>query len=205
MQIQNLEAYLERIFMALNLVPQPGQSLNFTQTPILNNFITIDTGFSIDHIAFGDANVGKHKQVTIPKQSGATIPATSANEVMLYCHTTGGTPALYFKGPGKAAGDNGVDFTTANNVEVKGWVQMPGGTIFAWGADSGLGALSIDVTGLFPNQIFNVQLTPRGSSPAYDQFIQFVSYIQPNTIRIYTKHLSTGTGDIGYQWFATGY
>ena len=67
----------------LNNVPTPTQTLGQTNAPILSNFTTIDTGFSVDHITFGAAGVGFHKQVTFPDVT-ASVPSFLAGQMGLF-------------------------------------------------------------------------------------------------------------------------
>ncbi len=68
--------------MALNQVPNPTQTLGQTNLPIKQNFQTIDTGFSVDHVTFGAAGVGKHQKVTFPNTT--PVPAFVAPDIGLF-------------------------------------------------------------------------------------------------------------------------
>lgn len=68
----------------LNQVPQPAQTLQETQNPILVNFSDIDTAFSVNHVQINDGsgNQGKHNLVNFVVQS--SDPAIGGTEVGLY-------------------------------------------------------------------------------------------------------------------------
>jgi hypothetical protein len=63
-------------------VPQSGQTLGNTQSPIQTNFSIITTAQSVNHVTYDDADQGKHKFLQMPEQISA--PSTAANEGALY-------------------------------------------------------------------------------------------------------------------------
>lgn len=72
-------------------VPQSGQTLGTTQPLIQSNFSIITTAQSVNHVAYDDADQGKHKFLQMPEQGSA--PTTAANEGALYTKVDTGTPA----------------------------------------------------------------------------------------------------------------
>lgn len=66
----------------LNNVPLDDQNLQQTQSPILNNFITIDSVFEVDHQSYGTTDQGKHNKITLPAQSPA--PTFASTEIGIY-------------------------------------------------------------------------------------------------------------------------
>jgi hypothetical protein len=68
--------------MALNDVPQSGQTLGATQNPIRQNFLTLENSFIVDHVDYGAAGQGKHNKITFPVQGSA--PAFLAGEMGLF-------------------------------------------------------------------------------------------------------------------------
>ena len=119
--------------MALNLVPQPGQSLDPTQAPILSNFTNIDANFAVDHQPFATTNAGYHNQVTIPVQA-APGPAGVNGTIRLFSEnvtTSGGTfPNLFYTyglgtTPINMTGTDGTSYTT-----------LPSGIQIKWGSDT---------------------------------------------------------------------
>ena len=82
--------------MALNLVPNAGQNLAITRDPIRNNFNTIDTAFSVNHVSYGLAGQGKHNFVSMPVQ--AAPPVTAAAEMALFVQDDAfNVPQLYVR------------------------------------------------------------------------------------------------------------
>jgi len=65
-------------------IPQPNDSLDFSQGQLLSNNQGLDTVFGVDHYAFSDATVSKgmHNKVTTPLIVGAVHPTTATNPVI---------------------------------------------------------------------------------------------------------------------------
>lgn len=174
--------------MALNLIPQPGQTLLATRNPILQNWVTINAGFLQDHVEFGIAGAGKHKTLHLVNQTNApAAPVTVAGEVGLYSapgYPNNGAPALYFKTENSGAAVDGIDFTTSTNA-TRGWCRLPCGILLKWGSKSVTGnedtvgaavTETFDVAANIPPfvAIYNVMLTPgsptSGDNPSNIQF-----------------------------------
>lgn len=120
--------------MALNNVPTPTQTLGQTNLPILQNFQTIDTVFSVNHVAYGASGAGKHALVTFPNLAVPAAPA--ATEFNLYNATAvaaGSVPQIFlYRGGGSAFPlTQGFQNGTSN-----GWCYLPSGMKMAWGSGS---------------------------------------------------------------------
>lgn len=74
-------------------VPATGHSASQDYTPIRNNFVQIQTSFSVDHqpLASGGGIDGFHKQVTMP---AATAPGAQVNPQSVF-HTVQATGGLF--------------------------------------------------------------------------------------------------------------
>jgi len=95
-------------------IPQPGDRPSDSQTQILQNFQTLDTVFTVDHVAFSlGINPGKHKQVTFDTVHPAGAPA--GTESVLYTKNVGGVPELFWR----------------NSVAEKP-ISPGAGSLFAW-------------------------------------------------------------------------
>ena len=121
----------------LVLVPQSGQSLASTQSPILTNFTTIDTAFTVNHVPYSDpsGNQGMHNFIQFPVVSPA--PTTSASQVGLYAQTSSLTsqPELVFSheaGSSAPVPAQVVEFTSAG-WSTPGWARLPSGILLKWG------------------------------------------------------------------------
>ena len=115
--------------MALNVVPNPGQSLNNSRPLVNNNFATIDAGFTINHGSYGNANVGKHLFMQMPEQT--VVPVTAANEGALYTKQGLSTVTeLFFRRE-----SNGAEISLTENLgtlAAPGWIKLPGGLTLYW-------------------------------------------------------------------------
>jgi len=102
---------------------------NKSQGEIQQNFIELNTIISVDHEAFTAApgSAGKHKQVTFTKQ--ADDPATLSDQMAIYNKGN----ALFIQPEDKAAGTDGIDFTSYTHVASKGHTILPSGLILNWG------------------------------------------------------------------------
>jgi hypothetical protein len=123
--------------MALNPVPQAAQSLGQTQNDILVNFSTIDTGFSVDHIAFNAPNQGFHQQVTLVPQA---TPMVVAPNLLFYSNNDAATAQneIYIQRPvvGLTIPVTTVPMTEGSVTNGIGYSYLPSGVIVQWGNQS---------------------------------------------------------------------
>ena len=78
-------------------VPQATDLISVSQLDLLNNNTQANTIFAVDHVAFDAlSNNGKHNMTTMLDQS-AGIPASLANEVVVYNFTTGAISSLRYR------------------------------------------------------------------------------------------------------------
>lgn len=114
--------------MALFLVPQIGQNLENTQTPILQNFTNINADFLVDHVEFNSGgDSGKHKKITFPVLyttiAPVSLPAFGANEQGLFAAIsdpatatgTGVNEIFVFKNPSFGGGLGSQRFSITEN------------------------------------------------------------------------------------------
>lgn len=125
-------------------IPQPGDRPSDSQSQILQNFQTLDTVFTVDHVAFSlGVNPGKHKQVTFDTNHPAAAPA--GTESVLYTKNIGGVPELFWR----------------NSVAEKP-ISPGAGSLFAWCVWNGmLGGANPPING------FNVANVNRTGFGAY--------------------------------------
>jgi hypothetical protein len=196
--------------MALNDVPNAGQTLANSQGQIRNNFLFINNGFELDHIEFNlGADSGKHKKLTMPVQ--ADDAATAANELLLITKTStlgAGGPQLYLKRPDGAL-NAGVkyEFTGRGASTTEGWTILPSGILLKWGsAGTQPAGLSPDFIN-FPtgasipvfNQIFNLQIQQITSGNIGTNAI-VRDVIEPTGFKIN----NTNSHAVAISWFAIG-
>jgi hypothetical protein len=156
------------------LIPQAGDIPSQSQAQILSNFTEIDTDFGKDHVALTDATVanrGFHKYSRYQLQ--ATGPATTVNQVALYCKNDGVAPNLYFRRSNIPAGGAEI-VMTANVTPVNattGQSFLPGGIIMKWGQFTMVGSPYVYTypvgIGAFPTATLCVLVSPfLGAPPA---------------------------------------
>jgi hypothetical protein len=119
----------------LNQIPQANQNLAQTQVPILSNFSTIDSVFTVDHQDYGTTNQGKHNKVTLPLQSEAPTFLTGEFGLYNFTYSALGSEELFLVFPDGGqipltAGDrsNNGPFSGGN-----GWAYLPSALKQTWG------------------------------------------------------------------------
>lgn len=76
-------------------IPQAADQLNQSQPLILNNFLSIESGFNENHVAITDiADRGKHKYMVMPVQGSE--PTTASGEGELHTEDVSGDSQLFF-------------------------------------------------------------------------------------------------------------
>lgn len=181
----------------LNDVPQAGQTLGITQPLIRNNFSTIDTVFSVDHVSYNSTGAGKHNKVTFPVQGAA--PVFLAGEYGLYNlnYADSGSNELF------VTDSAGVSFPmTAALFNQDGWTYLPSGIIMQWGFGNANPntQTQINFSKQFPTVAYIVQIT---------QFT-FMSVVTPNTLTVgqpITNHhfnVNNSGAAASLYWFAVG-
>lgn len=161
-------------------IPVTGESLGSTRDRIRANFQQIDEVEAINHVAFNEADKGKHKYMQMPEvtASGAGVPSTAVNEGGLYTNV-GTNPAevnLFFRSEsdGKVYQLTRTDQTNEARFAVNtvysagppslkgGWSFLPGGLVLQWGTyDTAESNSSFPITFpiQFPSDVFNIQVT----------------------------------------------
>lgn len=132
--------------MALNNVPQSGQSLAVTKVPINSNFTTINNAFAIDHVEMTPpgtaAPQGFHNKVSL-NNLGAVAPSFGANINGIYnkISLTGINETFWrsqsINGPFNFPVTANIFSTTSVPAPVStvghGWCYLPSGLIMKWG------------------------------------------------------------------------
>jgi hypothetical protein len=173
--------------MALNQVPQVGQDLGNTQTPILNNFNNINANFLVDHVEFASgADSGKHKKITFPVlySTTGTMPAfgvderglfaaqttlTGVNEIFVWKSASfgGGLASQRFsitqnRGNNPAENANSYGAALGSLPNTTGYSMLPNGTFLQWmvvNFAAGAASRSFNWPIPFVGYVFNVQIT----------------------------------------------
>ena len=143
-----------------NTIPAANDLLSQSQQDLLDNFVSIQTLIEVNHEAFGAADEGKHKFVSMPEQ-GAD-PATTADEIAIYTKQSAvsGNAELFLRNE-----NNGsvVEFSVSIKAN-PGYTILPSGVIFAWGSGTinvgNANSAAINFHTAFPAAILSVQMTP---------------------------------------------
>ncbi len=195
-------------------IPTTGQSLGITKQPIQDNFTTINTTLSVNHVAMNSLDQGKHKFCTFPSQgtSSAGSPATGVNEMNLYSRIQtgldGNQPNLYLQYGPKAAGQADVLLTRVIGpvANTNGYSWIAGGLVLQWGTISplaGTGTVNFATLNIaFPQNCFNVIATLSPTSPPTTN-AQAISVYNLNTSG-FSYNYSGGSAYNRFYWFAIG-
>jgi hypothetical protein len=196
--------------MSLNQVPQSNQTLAQTQAPILNNFITIDQVFGVDHVTFNTFNAGFHNKVTLPVQT--MVPMGVAGAGVLYYYNN----ILYFNNNNTTP----IPITLSNIASVgpsglaNGWTYLPSGFILKWG-NLGFIQAGVAKTVNFPTLDAGAIAIPAfptacvgalaiGTSSGNPNQVIAVQGVTATTITVYNKPIS-GTPATTVFFWAIGY
>lgn len=167
----------------------PSQS----QPKITANFQEINTFTAVNHVAFNDADQGKHKFLQMPEQSSA--PTTAANEGGLYTKEVSGATQLFFR---EESSGTERQITSAFTASTNGSCTIPGGLLIQWGLASGVGNDStITFNTAFSTAVYNIQLTLKRS----DTNSRFI-YVNTPTTANFTVKSNAGSTDV--YWLAIG-
>ena len=137
-------------------IPQPTDQLSISQGDLLGNFQALQTLIDVNHVDFADADMGKHKWVSLPQQAGA--PGTTNTELALYTaiSPTSGTPELFIQRPANGAFINFTEAVGAPN----GWTRLPSAILLKWGSAgaNGLTTITFPVAADIPPfiNVFNI-------------------------------------------------
>lgn len=191
--------------MALNLVPNPGQTLAQTRQPILDNFTNIDNQFAIDHVAFNTVGGGFHNKVEMPPQAAAPVanandnifyskipaapfPLTTINETFIHKQVNGVAQTVDI--PFTAS----ILSTNANPGNGStGWSYLPSGILIKWGT----------IAGAFPNQGIQPFVFPAaGNIPAFAEIYNITLQNVAGNVNDSSNFLTVQTGytRLGFSW-----
>lgn len=140
-------------------IPQPTNRLRNSQNDLLQNFMAIDTGFSLNHMGLNEAAgvAGKHKLLTMPVQSPAPgLP--SGTDLQLYTATSLSSTQIFLQRSSTPTLPNvpknnyswtGAQLTGAVDAEAtKGYTYLPSGLLMQW--DNVGGTVGTEITFTFP-------------------------------------------------------
>lgn len=137
-------------------LPNTGQSLGFTKTPIRDNLAVLRSTIAINHYDVNDPLAGKHKFSVYPRQG--TDPATTSTECALYSKLINATTNAVFRSQSSGSvyqmtcvdDTHFASFGTFTNYSPPvvnqngGWTFLPGGLLFQYGV------INVSPGGSFP-------------------------------------------------------
>lgn len=149
------------------LIPTASQRLKDSQPLIQTNFASIKDIIEINHVAFDQADAGKHKFMQMPEQ--AVAPASAANEMALYTKEQGGVSQLFVRRE-----SSGTEINITNDVlkATDGYTRLPNGLIIKWGVKTVTrnilsAELTFDATVAFSSAPYIVTVTQKfGAGPS---------------------------------------
>lgn len=112
-----------------NAIPQPADILSDSQDDILQNFIALNTAFSVNHVAYNAAGQGKHAQVTLPENAAPTN--TLIDEANIYSQLSALTAQTELAWQRENNGAR-IEWTGAL-AATNGWTRLPSGILIKWG------------------------------------------------------------------------
>lgn len=125
--------------MALNIVPNPGQTLYSSRDLINQNFSVINTAFSVNHVPYNDGsgNQGFHQFINMTSGTPSATTNNGTAQIGLYANVGAFStiPELFFQRNNQAA-NTGYSITEAGNLG-NGWTRLPSGIVLKWGQASG--------------------------------------------------------------------
>lgn len=205
--------------MALNNVPLTGQSLGVTKVPVNQNFSTIDTTYSVDHVTFNNAtNVGFHNKVTLVQQSVAPAISLPNTGFWSQLNSTTNQPETWVAAV-VAAGLKSYPLTASILSTVaapaafsSGWTYLPSGILLKWGtgnvlAPPGPGTITFPTGANIPafNTVISVMLSANSAAGDPNSMVYLTSVGATNFTVYATPRISTGPGQCGFQYLAIGY
>lgn len=171
-------------------VPQANNKLRNSQLDLLNNFQAINTGFNFNHIDLNLADAGKHKWLTMPRQT-LPQPAPGLTELLIYVgpSTLTTTSELYIKRITDGV-NTGVPMTARGSTGNHYWSYLPSGAICKWGSFSfsGVSFQTINMVG--------PAFTAAGANPSYGLTVS------GNTNVTVASYITKLTGTNSFQFFS---
>ena len=146
-------------------IPQANDDPSQSQGQILSNFQALNTSNSVNHVAFNDADQGKHKFLQMPEQ--ASDPATAANEAGLYAKEYDvdglGTlvSTLFFRNESSGAVTT---FGGPSSLAIPGYSYIPGGLLVQWNRVTVSSGNNVTFPIAFGAPAFYVNFAPTGTS-----------------------------------------
>lgn len=202
--------------MALNIVPNAGQTLVDTRDPIRNNFSNINNNFAVNHVEFNSGgDSGKHKFITFVAQN--PVPVFVGTDEGMYSSNAVITPTIngseiwlkkfYDSGlsnfdiPFTAAFISNTAAGTITNDMTQGWTYLPSGLVLKWGRQTAVGTtVTFPVGATIPAfaNCFAVLMTPAAQ-------VATTTTIAVTTVTATAFTLSAAGSGLQVRYFAIGW
>lgn len=205
-----------------NNIPQPNDQLSVSQGDLLTNFQAIANFLNENHVDFAQADAGKHKWVTFPRQPA--VPAIFGTDTALFNMVPAAPAPLTgisetFVHKFVAAGTLAIDIPFTASVlsysnplpaqESYGWTYLPSGIILKWGTVNVVagfnGPLNYDnvVSPSIPafQNVFQVFLTPLNAG----LILSITSHLVSWTNTTFTCEVNTPAANTKLNFLAIGY
>lgn len=195
-------------------IPQSGETLGSTRARVNTNFQQLAVVEAINHVAFNDADQGKHKFLQMPEQAAA--PTTAANEGGFYTKDSGGTNLFYrSESLGSEYKITAVDdafiarfgtntlYDPVPQNQNGGWTFLPGGLLLMYGT-----ALMASGSGIvrFPKSFsaapYSIQLTMQKPGDSIDVFMIRDAISAPTATEMRVRNTDSNTRLLN--WMAIG-
>lgn len=146
-------------------IPVATDDPSVSQSTIQSNFGTINTAFSVNHVALGSGgSQGKHNFVEMPNQGSA--PTTISGEGTLYTkavsdHASTASQLFYTQDA------SGKEYQLTRTLTAPfasfsanpGWSFLPGGLLIQWGTNTSASGTTITFPVSFSSACYSVQMT----------------------------------------------
>lgn len=202
--------------MAFNAnIPQPNDVIAISQADLLNNFAAINTYVNVNHVAFNNADQGKHAQVQFPVGPLGGQPFTySAGEIGLQSlnQTPTNIPDIWMsRGTSPAFPITGSANGTIGTNTAVSWTYLPSGLLMLSGAattTSGTVTITYNATGSggltgfpgFSSYITSIQATRIDNSGSSTTLMRVRTF----TLTQCVFGLSNGSTDSQFFWTILG-
>lgn len=146
-------------------IPQANDDPSQSQGQLLSNFQALNTSNSVNHVAFNEADQGKHKFLQMPEQ--ASDPSTAANEAGLYAKEYDvdgmGTlmSTLFFR---NESSGTVTTFGGPSSLAIPGYTYLPGGLLAQWNRVSVSSGNAVVYPIAFGSAAYFVSFQPTGTS-----------------------------------------
>jgi len=185
-------------------IPQPGDNPSQSQDQILQNFQSISTNNSVNHVQFNDPDQGKHKFLQMPEQGSP--PTTAANEAGFYSQESSltGMTELVFR---RESNGSEIEFTGFQGA-TNGWTRLPSGILLKWGTGtgSGISTTSFPVSANIPvfTAVYNALVTVGDSSPTPNTFATLRGFTTTGITIFGSSRTSTSSTKVTFSYLVIG-